>query len=85
MRFNIFNFFILAALGVVLGGCSTTTLSPKSSFTVPSIINDRKIMSQMTDKATEMMDSDSVVSMQTLITKLKTEPKIKLASSCAAS
>lgn len=79
MRFNIFNFFILAALGVVLGGCSTTTsLSPKSSFTVPSIINDRKIMSQMTDKATEMMDSDSVVSMQTLIAKLKTEPKIKL-------
>ena len=73
------NFFILAALGVVLGGCSTTTtLSPKSSFTVPSIINDRKIMSQMTEKATEMMDSDSVVSMQTLIAKLKTEPKIKL-------
>ena len=35
-------------------------------------------MSQMTDKATEMMDSDSVVSIQTLIAKLKTEPKIKL-------
>ncbi len=44
----------------------------------PTVINDRQIISQMTNKVTEIMDSGSVVEMKALIEKLKKEPKTKL-------
>lgn len=80
MKVNLLFCTLLSVLVVCLSGCATTPSGRSSELgnSGPSIVNDRAIIGQMTAKATKMMDSDSVVKMETLISKLKAEPKIKL-------
>ena len=70
----------IAVAGLMLNGCaSVSTGNPSASGeSEPVVINDRQIIGQMTSKAAELMDSDSLVEMKTLIEKLKKEPKINL-------
>ncbi len=69
-----------AAAGFVL--CSYTMVlhaekSAPGSFE-PNIIDDRRIIEQMTSKVTEIMDTGSVVEMKDLIERLKKEPRTRL-------
>ena len=76
----------VAIAGLVLGGCTSILNEevivdegvPALSQPEPAVIDDRQIVQQMTAKVTEMMDSDSVGEMKSLIEKLKKEPKAKL-------
>ena len=70
----------IAVAGLMLNGCaSVSTGNPSASGeSEPVVIDDRQIIGQMTSKAAELMDSDSLVEMKTLIEKLKKEPKINL-------
>ena len=69
----------VAIVGLVLGGCTSILNEevivdegvPALSQPEPAVIDDRQIVQQMTAKVTEMMDSDSVVEMKSLIEKLK--------------
>ena len=83
---NWIKLFPVATAGLMLCSC-TSILNEEEpapaqvaspSQPEPTVINDRQIISQMTNKVTEIMDSGSVVEMKALIEKLKKEPKTKL-------
>ena len=81
---NCIKLFPAAVAGLVLCSCTSIlneeepVAATAPSQPEPTVINDRQIISQMTNKVTEIMDSGSVVEMKALIEKLKKEPKTKL-------
>ena len=83
---NWIKLFPVATAGLMLFSCTSILNEeepapapfPSPSQPEPTVINDRQIISQMTNKVTEIMDSGSVVEMKALIEKLKKEPKTKL-------
>ena len=82
---NWIKLFPVATVGLMLCSCTSILNEEEPAPVVaspsqpePTVINDRQIISQMTNKVTEIMDSGSVVEMKALIEKLKKEPKTKL-------
>ncbi|MDG1892697.1 MAG: trypsin-like peptidase domain-containing protein [Verrucomicrobiota bacterium] len=70
----------IACAIMVLAGCATSPSGGSSQSVVPEpvVIDDRSIFLKMTSEASQMMDSDVMVDMDTLRAQLEKQPSIHL-------